>query len=49
MSNLIQINIHFKEIKRQMLSCFFKNPMLVDREKEGGSYNMEEVIRKGGR
>jgi len=36
------------DMKRQMLSCFFIS-MLVDREKEWGSYKMEVVIKKGDR
>jgi hypothetical protein len=35
-------------MKRRMLICFLIS-MLVDREKEWGSYKMEVVIRKGGR
>jgi hypothetical protein len=45
-SNLIEMNKHF--MKRHMLICFFIS-MLVDKEKECGSYKMEVVIRKGGR
>jgi hypothetical protein len=48
MSNLIQINIHFIDMKRHMLIFIFIF-MLVDRKKERGSYKMEVVIRKGGR
>jgi len=33
MSNLIQINIHFMEMKRHMLICFLIC-ILMDREKE---------------
>ncbi len=33
MSNLILINIHFVDMERHMLICFFIS-MLVDREKE---------------
>jgi hypothetical protein len=48
MSNLIEINIHFMNMKRHMLMCFFIS-MLVDRKKKRSSYKMEVVIRKGGR
>jgi hypothetical protein len=48
MSNLIEINMHFMNMKRHMLICFFIS-MLVDRKKERGGYKMEVVIRKGGR
>jgi hypothetical protein len=36
------------DMKWHMLIYFFIS-MLVDREKEWGSYKMEVVIRKGGR
>jgi hypothetical protein len=45
MSNLIKINIHFMDMKRDMLICFFIS-MLVDKEKEWGGYIMEIVIKK---
>ncbi len=48
MSNLMETNTHFMDMKRHMLICFFIS-MLVDSKKEQGSYKMEVVIRKGGR
>jgi hypothetical protein len=49
MLNLIYIiNIHFMDMKRCMLIIFFIF-MLMDREKEWGSYKMEVIIRKGAR
>jgi hypothetical protein len=48
MSNLIQINIHFIDMKRHML-IFFLISMSMDREKEWGSFKMEVVFIKGGR
>jgi hypothetical protein len=36
------------DMKRYMLIYFFIS-MLVDREKEWGSYQMEVIIKKGGR
>jgi hypothetical protein len=48
MSNLIQINIHFMEMKRHMLICFLIC-ILMDREKEWDSFKMEVIIREGGR
>jgi len=48
MSKKIQINIHFKDLKRQMLICIFTS-MPMDREKEWGNYKMEVVVREGGR
>jgi len=47
MSNLIQINVHFMDMKRHV--NFFLISMLMDREKERDSFKMEVVIRKGGR
>jgi hypothetical protein len=46
MSNLIQINIHFMDMKRHMLVYFFTS-MLVDREKSEVFINWEVVIKKG--
>jgi len=48
MSNLIQINIHFMDMKRHMIICFFIS-MLVDMEKEWDNYKMEVIIKKCGR
>jgi hypothetical protein len=36
------------DVKRHMLVSFFIS-MLVDREKEWDGYNMEVVIKKGGK
>jgi hypothetical protein len=46
MSNLIQINLKFMDMKKHMLIFIFKS-MLVDRKKDRGSYKIEVVIRKG--
>jgi hypothetical protein len=48
MLNLIWINIHLMNMKRHMLIYFFIF-MLVDREKEWGSYKIEVVIKKNGK
>jgi hypothetical protein len=40
--------MHFMDMKRHILFCFFIS-MLMDREKEWGSYKIEIVIKKGER
>ncbi len=45
MSNLIEINIHFMDMKRHMLICFFIS-MLVDRKNHWSSYKLEIVVMK---
>jgi hypothetical protein len=45
MSNLIYINIHFMDMKRRKLIGFFIF-MLVEREKDWSTYEMEVVIKK---
>jgi hypothetical protein len=45
MSNLILNNMHFMDMKRYLLICFFIS-MLTGKEKEQGSYKMEVIIRK---
>jgi hypothetical protein len=47
-SNLIYINIHLVDMKRSMLIYFFLF-MLMEKEKEWGSYKMDVVIKKSGR
>jgi hypothetical protein len=47
MSNLIYINIHFMDMKRHMLICFFIS-MLVDREKNEVVIKWKELLRKVG-
>jgi hypothetical protein len=55
MSNLMWMNINFMDMKRHMLINLLSITlvvfisMLVDKEKEWGSYKMEVVIRKGKR
>jgi len=44
MSNLIEINIHFMDMKKHLLIYFFIS-MLVDMEKEWDNYKMEIVIK----
>jgi hypothetical protein len=47
-SNLIQMNTHFMDMKRHMLICFFIF-MLVHNKNKWDSYKMKVIIRKGGR
>jgi hypothetical protein len=44
MSNLVLINMHFKDMKIHMLICFFIS-ILANMEKEWGGYKMKVIIK----